>query len=231
MTRIAVASVCAALVAGLPAVAGASPQADTGLAATPYLQLVGTIPIAGQPTVTSGDTATAYGSGFCGAPGCSPVTLTVATRVAAKDIDVSPNGSFRATFAISEDPGRYTVMASQKAADGSTLSDFTTLVVAVGDEEEGPPVPGVALRVVNARDGLFFTTVHASHSYAGKAAFFQRLSARGRWKSIKRVEFGRNSAKRFKVSLPHGLSKVRMLVPRTRRDARPMISKVLVVRR
>jgi hypothetical protein len=155
----------------------------------------------------------------------------VATRIAARDIDVSANGTFRATFAVSEDPGRYTVTASQKAADGSALSDFATLVVAIGDEEEGPPVPGVTLRVVSAQDGVFVASVHATHSYAGKAAFFQRLSPTGRWKSIRRVELSRNSAKRFIVSLPHGQSKVRMLVPRATPGARPMTSRVLVVRR
>jgi hypothetical protein len=233
MTRIAaVASVSAVLaLVTFTDAAAKMVRADTRPAATPYLQLVGTIPVAGQATVRSGDTATAYGSGFCGSPTCSPVTIMVATRIAAKDIQVSANGTFRATFAVSEDPGQYTVSASQKAADGSTLTDFATLVVAIGDEEERTPVPGVTLRLVNAQDGVFFTAVRAAHSYAGKVAFLQRLSQTQRWKSIKRVKLGPNATKRFTVSLPHGKSKLRMLVPRTRRDARPMISRILVIRR
>ena len=65
----------------------------TAGSATPYLQLTGTIPIAGQATVASGDTARAYGSGFCGAAGCSPVTLRIGDRVAARGVDVTANGT------------------------------------------------------------------------------------------------------------------------------------------
>ena len=41
---------------------------------------------------------------------------------------------FKATFTVTEIPGRYTVAASQKAADGSLLMDTAPLIVPVGDQ-------------------------------------------------------------------------------------------------
>jgi hypothetical protein len=105
----------------------------------PYLQLVGSIAIAGQPTAFIGDTVTAYGSGFCA--GCSPVTLTIGGRIAAQGIAVGPDGKFTATFTIDEIPSRYTVTASQTAADGSTITDSASLVVALGDAIPTTPTP------------------------------------------------------------------------------------------
>jgi hypothetical protein len=224
---------CAVLVLGAhPAVGGrAAPVHNGARAATPYLQLVGTIPVAGQATVATGDTAKAYGSSFCGAPGCSPVTLTIGARVAARGVEVSENGTFRAAFEVSEDPGRYTVTASQRAADGSTLEDSATLIVAVGDTERKVVPEEVALRVLNAREGRFLASIRPRRCCAGKAAFFQRLVAAGRWRTVKRVVLARNSTRRFTASLPHGISKVRMLVPRSRFGRRPLLSRPLLVRR
>jgi len=107
---------------------------------TPYLQLVGTIAIAGQTSASTGDKVTVYGSGFCGAAGCSPVTLTVGTRVAAEGVQVGADGTFKATITITEVPSRYIVTASQSGADGSKLADSAPLVVPIGDEIPTIPI-------------------------------------------------------------------------------------------
>lgn len=200
----------------------------TARSATPYLQLTGTIPIAGQATVASGDTATAYGSGFCGVAGCSAVTLRVGDRVAARGVDVSGNGSFRTTFTVVEDPGRYTVTASQRAADGATLEDSATLVVAVTDVQE---VPEVGLKVLNASKGVFRTSVRPGRCCRRELVFFQRRISVGHWRSVKRLRLNRNAARRFKAALPHGLSRVRVVVPKTRSRPHRLVSKPLLVRR
>jgi hypothetical protein len=107
----------------------------------PYLQLAGTIAIAGQTTAFTGDTVTAYGSGFCGASGCSGVTLTIGGHIATEGVRVGADGKFTATFTIEEIPSRYIVTASQNAADGSILTDSAPLVVALGDEiPTTPPI-------------------------------------------------------------------------------------------
>jgi hypothetical protein len=105
-------------------------QAATSAA---YLQLVGTIAITGQTTAFTGDTVTAFGSGFC-STGCSPVTLMIGRRVAAQGVPVGADGKFTVTFTVDDIPSRYIVTASQTAADGSTLTDSAPLVVALGDE-------------------------------------------------------------------------------------------------
>jgi hypothetical protein len=122
----------------LPVISGAAPTAAA--ISAPYLQLVGTIAITGQTTAFTGDTVTVHGSGFCGSPSCSPVTLTIGGRVAAKDVQVSADGKFTASFTIDEIPSRYTVTATQTAADGSTLKDSATLVVAIGDKIPTPEI-------------------------------------------------------------------------------------------
>jgi hypothetical protein len=225
MNRLAgLAIVCAALL-----VAQGTAVGHTAPAATPYLQLVGTIPVSGQATVKSGDHATAYGSGFCAAPACSTVTLTIGERVAARNVDISANGTFQISFTVLEDPGRYTVTASQRDAGGSTLEDSATLVVAVSDveEQEGP---AVTLRVLDANRGMFLVSMHPRRCCARKTALFQRQASAGHWRTLKRVVLNRNAARRFTVSLPYGLSKVRMLVPRAARS-RAVASRPIVVRR
>jgi hypothetical protein len=197
-------------------------------AAAPYLQLVGTIPIAGQATVARGDTAKAFGSGFCGAAACSTVVLKIEAQVVARGIEVGENGTFRASFTVAEEPGRYTVTATQRAADGSTLEDSAMLVVAIGDAEE---VPEVGLRVLNAREGLFLTSIHPKRCCARKVAFFQRLASPRHWRTVKRIKLRRDAARRFRAPLPHGISKVRILVPRTKSTPRRLVSRVLTVRR
>jgi len=119
----------------LPVQNGPAPIAAAAAATNaPYLQLVGTIAITGQTTASTGETVTAHGSGFCGAAGCSPVTLTIGGRIAAKGVPVDADGKFTATFTIDEIPSRYIVTASQNAADGSVITDSAPLIVALGDE-------------------------------------------------------------------------------------------------
>jgi len=107
----------------------------------PYLQLAGTLGITGQTTVLTGDTVTAFGSGFCGGSGCSPVTLMIGDRIIAKDVQPGADGKFTATFTVEEMASRYIVTASQSAADGSILADSAPLVVALGDKIPTIPTP------------------------------------------------------------------------------------------
>lgn len=114
--------------------ASAATSAPTATAApAPYLQLIGTVAISGQATAFTGETVTAHGSGFCGTAICSPVTLTIGDHIVAKGVQVDADGRFTATFTVDEIPSRYTVTASQNAADGSVLTDSTPLVVAIAD--------------------------------------------------------------------------------------------------
>ncbi len=194
----------------------------------PYLQLVGTIPITGQATVFRGDQLTAYGSGFCGRPGCSAVTIRIDDRIAERDLRATANGTFRVAVRVSEPPGRYTVRATQQAEDGATLSDFATLVVAIGDSEEAGPE--VTLRVLSAANAVFLATVRPTRSYRGKVAYFQRRTA-GRWRLAKRIRLGSRSSRRFRADLPSGKSWVRMLVPKVGPRTRTGVSRTVLVRR
>ena len=112
----------------------------------------------------------------------------------------------------------------------STLSDAAPLVVAVGDaaEEGGPEV---TLRVVSASDRLFAVTVRGKRSYARKTVYMQRRTATGRWRIVKKVRLGKRSTKRFTAPLPHGVSRVRIFVPKVGPGSRAGYSRVRTVRR
>ena len=195
--------------------------------AEPYLQLVGTVPIAGQATVFGGDTAKAFGSGFCGATACSDVTIRIEGHIVARGVKVTDNGTFRADFRVTEDPGRYLVTASQTGAGGATLEDSAPLVVAIGDvEEEGP---GIDLQVVNAARGVFLA--HARSCCARKTALFQRRAAPGRWRTVKRFRLNRHGDRRFTAALPRGASKVRIVLPKQHGRRRQLVSRAVLVRR
>jgi hypothetical protein len=198
--------------------------------ATPYLQLVGTIPIAGQATVVGGDTARAFGSGFCGSAGCSPVTIKIEDHVVARGLDVTENGSFRASFRVAEEPGRYTVTASQTAAGGGVLEDSAPLVVAIGDVEE-EAVPGIDLQVVSAAHGVFVATTHPRRCCARTAALFQRRAANGHWWTLRRVRLNRHGARRFTAALPLGATRVRIVLPKRHVHGRQLASRAVLVRR
>jgi hypothetical protein len=115
------------------AATSASTAAAAPAAPAPYLQLTGTVAISGQATAFTGDTVTAYGSAFCGTTTCSTVTLSIGDHIVAKGVQVGADGKFTATFTVDEIPSRYTVTASQTAADGSVLTDSAPLVVAIAD--------------------------------------------------------------------------------------------------
>ncbi|MFL6234555.1 MAG: hypothetical protein ACJ76N_15595 [Thermoanaerobaculia bacterium] len=104
--------------------------------ALPYLQLVGTLNVTGQPTAATGDAVQVYGSGFCAAPRCSSVTLRIGDRVVAKSVKVDGKGSFKAAVKVAEMPGHYRVSATQKTEKGEELRDERTLVVPVLDQDQ-----------------------------------------------------------------------------------------------
>ncbi|HKS73525.1 MAG TPA: hypothetical protein VJQ82_10045, partial [Terriglobales bacterium] len=122
---------------GTVAASAATSTPTASAAPAPYLQLTGTVAISGQATAFTGDTVTAYGSNFCGTATCSPVTLTIGDHIVAKGVQVGADGKFTATFTVDEIPSRYTVTASQNAADGSVLTDSAPLVVAIADAPPG----------------------------------------------------------------------------------------------
>ncbi|MFL6290712.1 MAG: WD40/YVTN/BNR-like repeat-containing protein, partial [Thermoanaerobaculia bacterium] len=104
--------------------------------ALPYLQLVGTLKVTGQPTAATGDAVQVYGSGFCAAPRCSSVTLRIGNRVVAKSVKVDGKGSFQATVKVTEMPGQVRVSATQKTETGEVLRDERTLVVPILERDE-----------------------------------------------------------------------------------------------
>ncbi len=104
----------------------------------PYIQLIPPLAVGGGARIAI------YGSGFCGASGCSPVTVKVGNRVVASGVQVGADGRFQASFTVTERIGIYTVEASQTAADGSVLSDFTRLNVPAVDYPSPTPNPSPA---------------------------------------------------------------------------------------
>lgn len=104
--------------------------------ALPYLQLVGTIQVTGQPTAATGDAVEVYGSGFCAAPRCSSVTLRIGERVVANGVKVDRKGSFKATVKVAETRGQHRVSATQKTEKGEELRDERTLVVVARERDE-----------------------------------------------------------------------------------------------
>lgn len=101
----------------------------------PYLQLVGTIPVTGQPLAAAGDTVTVYGAGFCGSPTCSAITVRVGSRVVAENIKPDDKGTFRVSFPVREMPGQYLVTASQLSATKTAIEDRRLLIVPMMDKE------------------------------------------------------------------------------------------------
>ena len=104
----------------------------------PYLQLVGTIPITGQTLAYPGETITAYGSGFCAAPGCGPVVLSVDDQVSMQGVPVAADGRFVAAIpvVVNTRPGRFLVTASQITDNNLALMDQQYFGVPIGDRAE-----------------------------------------------------------------------------------------------
>jgi plastocyanin len=76
--------------------------------------------------------------------------------------------------------------------------------------------PQVLFRVkaASGRVVTFFTKARSVRPYAGKLLYLQRRNVFGQWVSLRKVTLGATSAATFKVRLPRGRSRVRMLMPR-----------------
>src|SRR5260370_9887172 len=72
--------------------------------------------------VTDGQQAVVYGQNFCGASGCSDVTVSGDGRIVATGVKVKSDGSFAASFAVTQLFGQHTVLASETDAGGSAHS-------------------------------------------------------------------------------------------------------------
>lgn len=106
------------------------------------------VTVAPNPVASRQQTAV-YGSGFCGASGCSSVTVTLApysatTRVCgpvqrtlAVDVQVQSDGRFGVSFTVLEGSGQYCITATQTLADGSASSATTGMTVAAADYPPG----------------------------------------------------------------------------------------------
>lgn len=107
-----------------------------------------TVAVAPNPVASRQQTAV-YGSGFCGAAGCSPVTVTLAAysvtqrscgpveRTLAVDVQVGSDGRFGVSFTVLDGSGQYCITATQTVADGSTSSATTGMTVAAADYAPG----------------------------------------------------------------------------------------------
>ena len=58
----------------------------------------------------------------------------------------------------------------------------------------------------------FFTRVVAARSFSGRRVKLQRLTAAGRWVTVKRVRLKRGSAATFRVRLRRGTSRLRIVM-------------------
>lgn len=87
-----------------------------------------------------GATVTAEGSGFCAAPGCSPVEISAGTLLLAEEVEVGADGTFEAFF-VAPSPGEYEVVASQRTGEGRGLRAAELLLVGPVDV---PSPPGLS---------------------------------------------------------------------------------------
>lgn len=75
--------------------------------------------------------------------------------------------------------------------------------------------PKVGLRVLNARTGLFRVTMMAQPAHVSRVVFMQRRIGT-RWFKVKKVQLrARNLSAQFRVDLPRGFHRVRIVVPQT----------------
>lgn len=94
-----------------------------------------------------GQQAVVYGQNFCGASGCSDVTVSVDGAVVARGVKVKSDGSFAAGFTVTQLIGQHTVTATQTDAGGANISAEGGFRVAAGDltsptPSTAPPPPG-----------------------------------------------------------------------------------------
>jgi hypothetical protein len=84
---------------------------------------------------------------------------------------------------------------------------------------------------LSLRKGIFVTAVVGAHSFEGKTVFLQRRVG-GSWFSIRKARLSRQP-RRFRADLPHGSSRVRVLIPQREAGAGYLagFSRVLLVHR
>lgn len=76
--------------------------------------------------------------------------------------------------------------------------------------------PKIGLRVLNARRGVFRWTMQAEPEHVSKVAWLQRRVTRTRWINVKKLQtVRRNLSARFRVRLPRGVHRVRIVTPQT----------------
>lgn len=75
------------------------------------------------------------------------------------------------------------------------------------------PRVSLVLRDLAGRYGYFTTKALSTLSYAGTKVFAQRRNSTGGWTTLKVVTLGQFSSARFKVALPRGDSRIRVLLP------------------
>jgi hypothetical protein len=78
--------------------------------------------------------------------------------------------------------------------------------------------PRVGLGVVRKLSGrriVISTKAASAISYAGKSVYVQRRNTFGEWTSLKRVVLDANGAAQATVRVPKGLSRIRVLLPKS----------------
>ncbi len=115
-------------------------------------------------------------------------------------IETTTNGAFAYTVA----PQIYT---AYKVEWGSATSNLVAVQVAP------------RLTLTPPRNGYFHTHVYSAVSFAGHYVYVQRLSRLGQWVSIRRLTLGARSGRTFRLRLPVGFSRLRVVL--TQRDAVP----------
>lgn len=150
---------------------------------------------AGRQTVVYGSGVTLTGS-VSSQIASEPVTLTAqAFDKSAQSVDVAQTSS-SGDFSFSVSPTiATTYQAHWRTADSRPLT------------------VNVAPRVGLGRSGrVFIAKVTSDLSYSGHSVWVQRHVG-PRWKSVRRVSLGSNSRAVFRMSLPHGRTLLRLVLP------------------
>ena len=81
------------------------------------------------------------GTGFCGAPGCSPVSILVGGQLVAENVPVDADGNFRETIELPDLSSRVAVVATQTDQAGDEIAASRPIVLDVHEEDgdETPP--------------------------------------------------------------------------------------------
>jgi hypothetical protein len=147
----------------------------------------------------------------------TPVTVFIrrsgeAAFVPVNNSPIDARGAWSFTF----EP---TIRSSLQARSGETVSP--TVIVRVK--------PRLTL---SRRRGALYAQAVAAESFRGRHVWFQRRSAEGRWRSLRKVVLD-DPPRRFRAKLPAGVSRVRVSLPRRQAGPgyEPATSRVLVLRR